>query len=53
MCEIKELFIEPSHLRKPQELTLGDGHVLEATAEGSVTLKMLLPDDGGSHKCTL
>ena len=52
MCNEKELFRELSHLRKPQEVTLGDGHMLEATAEGSVTLEMLLPD-GNSQKCTL
>ena len=39
MCNDRELFRELSHLRKPQEVTLGDGHVLEVTAEGSVTLE--------------
>ena len=41
MCNEKELFRELSH-----------GHVLEATAKGSVTLEMFLPN-GGSQKCTL
>ena len=52
MCNDKKLFRELSGLRRPQEVTLGDGHVLEATAEGTVTLEMLLPD-GNSQKCTL
>ena len=52
MCNDKKLFREQHQLRRPQEVTLGDGHVLEATAEGSVTLEMLLPD-GSSQKCNL
>ena len=52
MCNDKKLFRELSGLRRPQEVTLGDGHVLEATAEGTVTLEMLLPD-GNSQKCAL
>ena len=52
MCNNKELFKELSSLRKPQEVTLGDGHVLEATAEGTVTLEMLLPD-GRTQRCNL
>ena len=42
----QKTFQELNTLRKSQEvdLTLGDGHVLEATAEGTVPLQMLLPD---------
>ena len=35
-----------------KKLSLGDGHVLEATAKGSVTLEMLVPDRN-SQKCNL
>jgi hypothetical protein len=52
MCNDKELFKGLSPLRKPQEVTLGDGRVLGATAEGTVTLKLLLPD-GSSQRCNL
>ena len=52
MCTDKKRFSELNSLRKPQEVTLGDGNVLQATAEGTVPLKMLLPD-GNTKKCTL
>ena len=39
-------------LPRPQEITLGDGHILEATAEGPVMIKMLLLD-GSTEKCRL
>ena len=32
----QKTFQELNTLRKPQEVTLGDGHVLEATTEGTV-----------------
>ena len=52
MCNDKKLFTELRSLRKPQEITLGDGHVLETTAEGIITLETLFPD-GNSQKCNL
>ena len=52
MCNDKELFKGLSPLRKPQEVTLGDGRVLGATAKGTVTLEMLFPD-GSSQRCNL
>ena len=52
MCNDMNLFSGMKHLRRPQEVTLGDGHVLEATAEGTVTLEMLLPD-GSTKSCSL
>ena len=52
MCNNKSFFSEVSVLEKPQEVSLGDGHVLEATAEGTVPLQMLLPD-GSTKKCSL
>ena len=52
MCNNKKLFRELNTLRKPQEVTLGDEHVLEVTAEGTVPLQMLLPD-GRTQRCNL
>lgn len=52
MCNDKELFSEINGLGTLQEVTLGDGHILQATAEGAVTLETLLPD-GNTKKCTL
>ena len=37
MCNDKDLFSEIKGLETPQEVTFGDGHVLQATAEGTVT----------------
>ena len=52
MCNNKELFDEIKVLDTPQEVKLGNGHILEATAEGTVNLETLLPD-GNSRKCKL
>ena len=52
MCNDQELFGELNCLQKPQKVSLGDGHELDATHEGTVTLEMLLPD-GCSKKCKL
>lgn len=52
MCNDKSLFSELTMLRKQQEIALGDGHVLGAIAEGTVSLKMQLPD-GKKQKCSL
>ena len=52
MCNDKELFRELNSLETSQEVSLGDGHVLEATAEGTISLQMLLPD-GNTKKCSL
>ena len=52
MCSDKKLFRELNDLERPQEVTLGDGHLLEATAEGTVALRTLLPD-GNTKKCSL
>ena len=49
MCNDMNLFSGMKHMRRPQEVTLGDGHVLEATAEGKVTLEMLLPTEAQRH----
>ena len=52
MCNDKEQFGKLNRLRRPQEVSLGDGHVLEAIGTGTVTLEMLLPD-GSSQRCKL
>ena len=52
MCNDRSLFSELRSLEAPQEVTLGDGHVLQATAQGTVTLETLLPD-GSCKKCRL
>ena len=44
MCNDKSLFRELTTLRKQQEISLGDGRVLEAIAEGTVPLQMQLPN---------
>jgi len=50
MCNSDKQFVELSTLIQPLEVTLGDGHALEATGCGIVTLKMKLPQ-GKSIKC--
>ena len=52
MCKDKQFFSELRSLDTAQEVIVGDGHVLEATAEGTVTLETLLPD-GNTKKCKL
>ncbi len=52
MCNDREHFSEIKMLESPQDVTLGDGHPLQATAEGTVTLETLLPD-GSTKKCKL
>ena len=37
-------------LKRPQEVSLGDGHVLEPTAEGTVPLQMLPDGNSKMHK---
>ena len=44
MCNDQMLFSDLNVLKRPQEVSLGDGHVLEATGEGTVPLRMLLLD---------
>lgn len=51
MCN-DEIFSEFRSLETPQKVTLGNGHALRATAEGTVTLETLLPD-GSTKKCRL
>ena len=46
------LFREIECLKRPQEVTLGDGHSLQATGQGTVSLHMNLPD-GKTRRCKL
>ena len=52
MSNDEQLFSELRMLKTAQQVTLGDGHILEATAEGTVDLETLLPD-GNSRKWKL
>ena len=45
MCSNKKLFVDLQPLKQPMEVTLGDGHVLEAIGRGVVSLKMKLPNN--------
>ena len=44
MCKYKKPFIDMRHLDTPQQMTLGDGSLLEGPADGRVKLDMILPD---------
>jgi len=52
MCNDKKLFTKFQSLDKPQEVSLGDGHMSKATAQEVVLLEMKLPD-GKTRKCEL
>ena len=52
MCNDEKLFKELHLLKGVQEVSLGDGHVLQASGEGTVPLQMLLPD-GSTKWCNL
>ena len=43
MCNDKSLFTKLQQLNHPQEVALGDGHVVKASERGTVTLEMKLP----------
>ena len=52
MCNDSELFVEFDSPKKPIEITLGDGHTLQATGQGVVALEMNL-SNGKKKKCKL
>ena len=52
MCNDSSLFRNMKKLEPPLQVTLGDGHSLEGTAEGTVVIETLLPD-GGTTICRL
>ena len=43
MCNDKKLFRELRNLNEPQEISLGDGHVLEAAAKGFIVWRCYCP----------
>ena len=51
MCNNKKVFVELRPM-EVQDVLLGDGHKLEATAVGTVSIDVLLPD-GKTKKCSL
>ena len=51
-CNNIVLFVELHSLKEALEVTLGDGHTLEAAGRGTVTLEMKLPD-GTMKMCKL
>ena len=52
MCNNDKLFTELRDLRRPLDVTLGDGHNLKASGKGTVLLQMSL-HDGTMRKCSL
>ena len=52
MCHDRSAFREWKKLQTPQQVALGDGYELEATAEGSVPMTTLLPN-GETDRCVL
>ena len=52
MCNDRRLFVELCNLEKPLEVTLGDGHALDAIGRGVVVLETNLPS-GRTKKCKL
>ena len=52
MCSNKKLFVDLQPLKKPMEVSLGDGHTLEAIGRGVVPLKMKLPNSS-PRRCNL
>ena len=52
MCSNKKMFMDLKPLEEPMEVTLGDGHTLQAVGRGVVSLKMKLPS-GVTRKCNV
>ncbi|KAJ8030725.1 hypothetical protein HOLleu_27212 [Holothuria leucospilota] len=52
MCNDDKLFVELDSLTKSIEITLGDGHALQAAGQGVVALEMNL-SNGKTKKCKL
>ena len=49
VCNDEKKFAQFQRLKQPEQVTLGDGQVLEATGQGIVSLKMKLP--GNKTSC--
>ena len=52
MCNNKELFDQTIGVETPQKITVGDGHSVQATGRGDVTLRMNVPNQK-IQKCKL
>ena len=52
ICNNEELFHQMIGLETPQELTVDDGHFVQATCQGDVILRMNMPN-GKTRKCKL
>ena len=52
ICNNKQSFIQYQTLKKPQEVSVGDGYTLEAIGRGVVVLTLDLPDNQ-TRKCKL
>ena len=52
MCNDDKLFVELRSLKKPLEVTLGDGCAVEATGQGTVVLEMA-STSGKTSRCKL
>ena len=52
ICNDRQSFVNFHPLRKPQDVTLGDGHALGAIETGDVILELLL-GNGESRRCKL
>ena len=52
MCNDETMFSRFHLLEQPQQVKLGDGHILEATAHGIVSLQMNL-SDAKTRRCKL
>lgn len=52
MCHDEKLFIELHPLTRETNVSLGDGHKLQVTGQGTVLMSMSLPD-GKTRKCRL
>ena len=49
ICNDRKYFVEIHTLKKPQDVTLGDGHALSGTEASNVTLELVL--ENGKTKC--
>ena len=52
ICNNRELFVQYEVFEEPQEVSVGDGYMLEATGSGIVALTLELPDHK-TRKCKL
>ena len=53
MCNDANLFVKLHNLEKPEEVTLGDGHVVKATGRGVVKINIESPNTQKGKSCVL